>query len=137
MAGAKTILIHAARTEILDDFHQLATAWGFEVAFTRGQDDLERHLEKGDYDILLLAPRQEARQLLRLPSGKGQQLLKLAEIEKQHILRVLASTGGNKTRAARILDVDTKTLYNKLKLYEQGIVGRRRRGLEAAEAAGS
>ena len=41
----------------------------------------------------------------------------LAEIEKRHIMRVLSSTGGNKTRAARILGIDTKTLYNKLKAY--------------------
>jgi DNA-binding NtrC family response regulator len=43
--------------------------------------------------------------------------LPLAEVEKRHIMRVLASTGGNKTRAARILGIDTKTLYNKLKSY--------------------
>jgi DNA-binding protein Fis len=44
--------------------------------------------------------------------------LQLAEVEKRHILRVLASTGGNKTRAAKILGIDTKTLYNKLKAYK-------------------
>ena len=44
--------------------------------------------------------------------------MSLAEIEKRHILRVLASTGGNKTRAAKILGIDTKTLYNKLKAYK-------------------
>jgi DNA-binding NtrC family response regulator len=43
--------------------------------------------------------------------------LPLAEVEKRHIQRVLASTSGNKTRAARILGIDTKTLYNKLKSY--------------------
>src|SRR6185503_4545253 len=40
------------------------------------------------------------------------------EIERRHIRRVLQSTGGNRARAARILGVDPKTLYNKLKLYE-------------------
>ena len=44
--------------------------------------------------------------------------LPLAEVEKRHILRVLSSTNGNKTRAARILGIDTKTLYNKLKSYK-------------------
>ncbi len=41
----------------------------------------------------------------------------LDEIEKRHIMRVLQQTAGNRTRAARILGVDPKTLYNKLKTY--------------------
>jgi DNA-binding NtrC family response regulator len=41
-------------------------------------------------------------------------------------MRVLASTGGNKTRAARILGIDTKTLYNKLKSYRSSEVVARR-----------
>ena len=41
----------------------------------------------------------------------------LEEIEKIHILRVLEETGGNKTRAAAILDIDRVTLHNKLKKY--------------------
>ena len=39
----------------------------------------------------------------------------LAEVENAHILAVLARTGGNKSQAAAILDVDVKTIYNKLK----------------------
>lgn len=42
-------------------------------------------------------------------------LLPLAEVEKQHILRVLDSAGGNKTKAAEILGIDRKTLREKLK----------------------
>lgn len=43
--------------------------------------------------------------------------LKLAAInaEKETILKVLAETGNNKTKAAEILNIDRKTLYNKLK----------------------
>jgi DNA-binding NtrC family response regulator len=42
----------------------------------------------------------------------------LAEVEAEHIHNVLASLGGNKTRAAEILGIDRKTLREKLKLYE-------------------
>ena len=38
----------------------------------------------------------------------------LEEIEKNHILRVLAYLQGNKTKAAQTLGVTIKTLYNKL-----------------------
>lgn len=39
------------------------------------------------------------------------------ETEKQRILNALQQTGNNKTKAAQLLEVDRKTLYNKLKLY--------------------
>ena len=39
------------------------------------------------------------------------------EAEKQRILNALQQTGNNKTKAAQLLGVDRKTLYNKLKLY--------------------
>jgi len=42
----------------------------------------------------------------------------LAEVEAEHIRNVLASTGGNKVRAAHILGIDRKTLREKLKAYE-------------------
>ena len=42
-------------------------------------------------------------------------LMTLAEAEKQHILKVLEATGNNKTKAAEILEIDRKTLRNKLK----------------------
>ena len=39
----------------------------------------------------------------------------LQEVEKEHILNVLASVDNNKTKAAEILQIDRKTLRNKLK----------------------
>jgi len=41
----------------------------------------------------------------------------LAGIEREHILRTLHAAGGNRAAAARLLGVDRKTLYRKLKLY--------------------
>ncbi len=41
----------------------------------------------------------------------------LADVEAEHIKNVLASVGGNKTRAAEILGIDRKTLREKLKTH--------------------
>jgi DNA-binding NtrC family response regulator len=40
----------------------------------------------------------------------------LADKEQEQIRRVLAATGGNKSRAAKVLGIERKTLYRKLKL---------------------
>lgn len=42
----------------------------------------------------------------------------LDELERQHILRVLEETGGNRERAAAILGISARTLYRKLREYE-------------------
>jgi two-component system response regulator HydG len=39
------------------------------------------------------------------------------EAERKKIVKVLEETGNNKTKAAKLLDIDRKTLYNKLKVY--------------------
>jgi two-component system response regulator HydG len=45
------------------------------------------------------------------------ELVPLDEIEKRYILHVLKTVGDNKAMAARILGLDRKTLYRKLKQY--------------------
>jgi two-component system response regulator HydG len=40
------------------------------------------------------------------------------EIEKQLIMQTIREAGFNKSKAARMLNIDRKTLYNKLKLYD-------------------
>ena len=45
-------------------------------------------------------------------------LLSLADLERRHIMRVLARTAGNKQAAARILGIDRTTLQRKLERYE-------------------
>ncbi|HEX7723615.1 MAG TPA: sigma-54 dependent transcriptional regulator [Pyrinomonadaceae bacterium] len=47
-------------------------------------------------------------------------MLPLAEVERRHIVRVLARTGGNKQAAARILAIDRTTLQRKLERYDLG-----------------
>jgi DNA-binding NtrC family response regulator len=47
--------------------------------------------------------------------------LSLEEIERLHIQRVLAASSGNKTQAAKTLDIDYKTLLAKLKKYGLGV----------------
>ena len=44
----------------------------------------------------------------------------LAEVEAEHIRRVMGSVRGNRTRAAEILGIDRKTLREKLKRYNLG-----------------
>jgi two-component system response regulator HydG len=44
----------------------------------------------------------------------------LAEVEAEHIRKVLESVGGNKSRAAAILGIDRKTLREKLKQVDAG-----------------
>ena len=41
----------------------------------------------------------------------------LTEVEKEHIINVVESVNGNKTKAAEILGIDRKTLREKLKKY--------------------
>ncbi|MDE6820826.1 sigma-54-dependent transcriptional regulator [Bacteroides acidifaciens] len=51
------------------------------------------------------------------PMSTASMALRNEETEKEHILEALRQTGNNKSKAAQLLDIDRKTLYNKLKLY--------------------
>ena len=42
----------------------------------------------------------------------------LEDIEKEHILRVLADSGGNQSQAAQVLGINRKTLYKKITKYQ-------------------
>ncbi|MBN1480558.1 sigma-54-dependent Fis family transcriptional regulator [candidate division KSB1 bacterium] len=53
-----------------------------------------------------------------MKQGAGDDLLPLSEMEKQHIRYVLHKTNFNISKAARILKIDRKTLYDKIKKYD-------------------
>jgi DNA-binding NtrC family response regulator len=65
---------------------------------------------------------------LPLPAHDGDEVLPITEaaaksytlrdLERQYIMRVMETTNGNKTEAARILGVDRTTLYRKLEEYK-------------------
>lgn len=54
----------------------------------------------------------------------------LAEIEKRYIIRVLEKVSGHQINAARLLGIDRRTLYRRLRQYGYHKDGRERRGLD-------
>ena len=57
---------------------------------------------------------QQTRRSTTMSGSNLPELLSLEEIERRHVLRVLEACDGNRTDAAKILDLDRKTLYRKL-----------------------
>ncbi len=53
----------------------------------------------------------------RKTTTQAKGLASLADIERQHILRVYNALSRNKTQTARVLEIDIKTLYNRLRRY--------------------
>ncbi|MCB9764490.1 MAG: sigma-54-dependent Fis family transcriptional regulator [Alphaproteobacteria bacterium] len=74
-----------------------------------------------EHDRLVLAdlPREVREGVIeeQSPDGLAYGLVSMAEVERRHILGVLAAVEGNKAEAARILDIDRRTLYRKLERY--------------------
>ncbi len=54
------------------------------------------------------------------PADNPSAPLTLDQLERQHILRVLEETAGNRERAAALLGISARTLYRKLREYETG-----------------
>lgn len=54
---------------------------------------------------------------IQVANGVALSDMELAHIERQHILKILAYTGGNKTETARLLKIGLTTLYRKLEEY--------------------
>ncbi|MBM4188716.1 MAG: sigma-54-dependent Fis family transcriptional regulator [Gemmatimonadetes bacterium] len=56
-------------------------------------------------------------------SGPGAEVLDLNELERITIQRALAATGGNRTRAAKLLGISERTLRNKLNVRKPAATG--------------
>lgn len=84
---------------------------------------------QGDVGRLLLALvqlQQQCQKDLDASNGKDGQrvsgsslgdLVPLSQVMEDHVVQVYHAVGCNKTRAARVLEIDIKTLYNKLRRY--------------------
>lgn len=128
MAIGKRLLIFSAKDPKATSLVASTADWGCLVTTVETADELRGKVEGADFDMVFVEDSAVLSRLIAEADPAGDILqTPLAEIEKRHILRVLSSTGGNKTRAAKILGIDTKTLYNKLKAYGAAAQSARRR----------
>lgn len=118
MTLGKRLLVYSAHDPNAQNLTKVTAEWGCMVSTCSSLDEFRGNLQGADFDFVLCEGSNDLRHLISENSIDETLTLPLAEIEKRHIMRVLSSTGGNKTRAARILGIDTKTLYNKLKAYK-------------------
>ena len=86
------------------------------------QNCIERAVWMAHYDRLVVDDlpeklRPSGRARTTVEGGPATDLASLEELERHHIRRVLAHVGGSRMLAARILGVDRKTLYRKLRHY--------------------
>lgn len=118
MTLGKRLLVYSANDPSAQDLTSATSSWGCMVETCSSLDQLRGSIEGSDFQLVLCDSPGGLKQLVAESSVEETIRMPLAEIEKRHIMRVLSSTGGNKTRAARSLGIDTKTLYNKLKAYK-------------------
>ena len=119
MSIGKKLLVFSPKDEHATDLVAATSDWGCLVTTCETLEQFRGRLEGGDFDIVLCEESATLKSLIA-ESDPGGEILRtpLAEIEKRHILRVLSATNGNKTRAAKILGISLKTLYNRLNVYE-------------------
>ena len=128
MTLGKRLLVYSAQDPSAQNLAKSTADWGCIVSPCGSLDELRGRIEGSDFDYVLVESSSTLKQLITDTAADQVLSLPLAEVEKRHLQRVLASTGGNKTRAARILGIDTKTLYNKLKSYRSSEELARKRG---------
>lgn len=137
MSIGKRLLLFSPRDPKAAALSARTNDWGCVTTPCETVDELRGRIEGSAYDLVLVEDSNTLKRLGSEPDLEGDLLrTPLVEIEKRHIMRVLASTGGNKTRAAKLLGIDTKTLYNRLKAYGSSAqVARRRAEVHASVAS--
>ena len=96
---------------ICDDIMQAMRVYAWPGNARELRNLIERSLILGKFPIGCVSP-------ASAPALAGQVPVTLEEIEKQHILRVLDSVSGNKSEAARLLDISRKTLERKCNAWQ-------------------
>jgi len=127
MTLGKRLLLYSARDPSAASLAKLTASWGCLSSSCTSVDEFRGRIEGSDFDFVLVESSSGLQRLVAENTIEETLKLTLADVEKRHIQRVLSSTGGNKTRAARILGIDTKTLYNKLKSYRSSEAVARKR----------
>jgi DNA-binding NtrC family response regulator len=84
------------------------------VVLAEGDTLTDRDLFAGDYTNGAIAP-------ASVPSGVFEAGLPLSEVERRHILRTLHKVHGNRTEAARLLQISVRCLQYKLKAYGRDV----------------
>src|SRR5262245_2117016 len=98
MALGKRLLLFSVRDPKASSLHAMTADWGCLSTTCESLDELRGRIEGADHDMVLVESSSALRKVFG-DAGNGEMLeLPLAEVEKRHILRVLASTQGNKTR---------------------------------------
>ncbi len=137
MAIGKRLLLFSTHDPKASHLSTATMEWGCLVTICESLEQLRGSLEGSDFDMVLIEDGRALRRLVGEADPTGDLLVTpIAEVEKRHILRVLSANGGNKTRAAKILGIDTKTLYNKLKAYGAAADSARRRAQQGAALGG-
>jgi two-component system response regulator HydG len=70
--------------------------------------DLPRRLQQHEPDVQVVAV-----------ASQPELLLPLEEVERRYVLKALETLGGNKSLAAKVLEVDRRTLYRMLERWEK------------------
>lgn len=100
---------------VSSEFYELLTGYDFPGNIRELRNVIERALiiSEGDKLDANTLPKEF---FIRSSSDRSEQV-RLDDMEKFHILKVLKSVNGNKTKAAELLDIGITTLYRKLQSY--------------------